>query len=530
MKNNIQFAMLFILTLTLSVLMSFSERVNAAQVVQEAKLVAPNGAANDNFSRCVAIDGNTAVVGSYFDDIGNQQNQGSVSIYVKNGGAWNLQQQITASDGRQGDYFGHFVAILGDTILVGAPYDDNDPGNDQGSVYVFRRTGTIWSEQQKIVSPDGHFEQFFGYSLAFVNNTAVIGALGDNGGVPANGRTGAAFIYVFNGTNWTLQQKLAAGDKEPGDEFGWRVAISGESVLIGSFQDTVGTNYRQGSAYVFKRTGTNWSEQQKLTASDGVPEAYFGNSVGISGDTAVISGYIFSRTGNLWTQQQKLLPADSESTDGFGFSSAINADYVVVSSPFDNFGQGSVYVFKNTGNRTLLQKITASDGASDDNFGWHVAILGNTIISGALFDDVGSNANQGSAYIFNILVPTAANASISGRVLSDSGSGISQAVLVLHNVATGETFKTSSDSFGNYRFDEVQSGQIYVLSARHKKWIFAVSSQVLSVYDTIENVNFVATEFAKTDPATEDYGDSLKLSSLKHYGGYGSEEKRKREF
>ena len=251
--------------------------------------------------------------------------------------------------------------------MAGAPGDDNGPKNNQGAAYVFTRSGTIWTEQAKLTASDGEANDFFGASVAIDGDTLVAGAFLDDTGAKSD--QGAAYVFTRSGTIWTEQQKLAASDGEDGDRFGFSVAIDGDTVVAGAPNDDNGPNINQGAAYVFTRSGTIWTEQAKLTASDGETVDEFGFSVAIEGDTAVV-GSRFARLGV-------------------------------------NLSRGAAYVFTRDGTIwSEFQKLFASDGKVDDQFGFSVAIDGNTVVAGAILAD-GVKKNSGAAYVF-VLCPTIA--------------------------------------------------------------------------------------------------------------------------
>ena len=169
-----------------------------------------------------------------------------------------------------------------DTAVAGAPFDDNVGTINQGAAYVFTRSGTTWTEQQKLTAPDGGANDLFGTSVAIDVDTLVAGA-------PAGGTTdsGAAYVFTRSGTDWTPQAKLTASDGAAGDQFGLSVGIEGDTAVVGSPIARVGANLARGAAYVFTRDGTIWNEFQKLVASDGAVGDLFGFSVAIDGNTIV---------------------------------------------------------------------------------------------------------------------------------------------------------------------------------------------------------------------------------------------------
>jgi hypothetical protein len=379
------------------------------------ELMASDGAGNDYFGEGVAISGNTAVVGSYWDDIGAIANQGSAYVFVRNGKVWTQQQQLTASDGAAGDCFGRNVAIDGNTIIVGS-YLGNVGGNsDQGAAYIFVRSGTTWTQQQKLTAADGAASDYFGESISISGDTVIIGAQHDL--VGTNPDQGSAYVFTRNGTTWTQQQKLTASDGAVDDRFGFSVSVSGNTAIVGAYYDNIGANLRQGSAYIFVRSGAVWAEQQKLTAADGAARDNFGVSVAVSGDTAIVgawgdtvtapsqgSAYIFTRGGGVWTQQQQLTASDAGGNDYFGWSVAISGNMAIVGAYVDDadvFDQGSAYLFvKDEAGWTQLSKLTKAAAVVDDEFGWSVAISGDTAIVGARKIDFGESFEQGAAYVF----------------------------------------------------------------------------------------------------------------------------------
>ncbi|HNB73068.1 MAG TPA: hypothetical protein PLS70_18250 [Acidobacteriota bacterium] len=377
---------------------------------QQAKLIAPDGEERDSFGT-VAISGDTAVIGASSDG------EGSVYIFTNSGTTWNFQQKLRASDGQFADSFGGAVAISGDTLVVGAGGADIGANNGQGAVYVFVRNGTIWSEQQKLVASDGAIFDGFGFSVSINGETIVVGSEADDVGDKMS--QGSAYVFVRTGTTWNEQQKLTASDGASFDFFGRSVAIYNETIVIGAPQVNISTNSDQGSAYVFVRTGTTWSLQQTLTASDGAADDLFGGSVAISGETVVVgaflddidsrldqgSAYVFVRTGTTWNLQQKLTDLDGMTESYFGCSLMVEGEVVVVGAFNTDLGngvnQGAAYVFRRTGTVwEQLFKLTPLDPEESMQFGFSVAISGGLILVGAPVDTIGENINQGSAYVF----------------------------------------------------------------------------------------------------------------------------------
>lgn len=476
---------------------AFEENV----ILQTSKLFASDGGAGDVFGFSVSISGNTAIAGAWAARVGTNSNQGAVYVFVRTGTNWSLQQKLTASDGADGDGFGVSVAIDGDTIIVGAWHDNVGVNVNQGSAYVFTRSGAAWTEQQKLLALDGGSVDEFGKSVAIDGDTAIIGAPQDS--VENHGECGTAYIFVRSGSVWTQQQKLFASDGAHQDRF-HGVAISGDTAIVGAGNDDVGVMNDQGSAYVFVRSGATWTEQQKLIASDGWEGDSFGNggwSIAIDGNTAVIgatqddafatvnygSAYVFVRSGTVWTEQAHLYPPDGAALSNFG-SVAIDGDTIVAGGGGINVGLntrvGSAYVFVRNGNDWTLQKqLIASDGAQGDSLGFSVAISGNKIFTGAYQANFGMANDQGAAYVFINKV------SVSGRIMTAGGYGVAKATVKM-TLANGETRYTLTSPFGYYRFDEIEADQTVTVSVISKQFQF--TPQMVTLSNNLTNVDITA--------------------------------------
>jgi MYXO-CTERM domain-containing protein len=229
----------------------------------------------------------------------------------------------------------------------------------------------------------------------------------------------AAYPVQIDPLVWLEQAKLAASDGSIDDHFGASVALSGDTALVGAYWADVGATVNQGAAYVFTRTGGVWTEQQKLTASDGAMDDIFGVSVALSGDTVLVgaagadvgaavdqgAAYVFTRAGGVWTEQQKLTASDGATEDYFGTSVALSLDTALVGSQVHDIGanidQGAAYVFTLSGGVWIQQqKLTAGDGAAQEYFGGSVALSGDTALVSMAQGDVGANSIQGRVYVF----------------------------------------------------------------------------------------------------------------------------------
>jgi hypothetical protein len=396
-----------VLSISLVIALSLVSGVHAA----EFKLTPSDGEADDEFGYSVAIAGDYALVGAHYD-IDDGKASGSAYIFTWNGISWNEQTKLTASDAAAYDGFGESVAIAGEYALVGAIGND-DNGTDSGSAYIFKRDGSLWNEQAKLTASDAAAGDRFGLSVAIAGDYALVGAIGnDDNGTDS----GSAYIFKRDGSSWNEQAKLTASDAAAYDLFGLSVAIDGDYALVGApYDNDNGTD--SGSAYIFKRDGSLWNEQAKLTASDAAAGDRFGQSVAIAGEYALISAYadddrgnnsgsayIFKRNGSSWNEQAKLTASDAAAYDWFGTSVAIAGEYALVGAPYnhnDGKATGSAYIFKRDGSSWTQQaKLTASDGAAYDRFGESVAIAGEYVLVGAPTDSLFSDPDPGSAYIY----------------------------------------------------------------------------------------------------------------------------------
>jgi hypothetical protein len=355
-----------------TVALVFAGPASALTASQLAKLTPSDLAAGDKFGQSVAVSGNLAVVGAHEDDA-TATNQGSAYIFEWNGSAWVQQAKLVASDAAASDRFGRSVAISGTTVVIGAA-DDNGPGGTpvltragMGSAYVFVRSGSTWLQQAKLLASDGAAGDNLGFSVAIDGDTIVAGSPLDDG-------RGSAYVFVRSGSAWTQQAKLLAGDPLAGDRFGNSVAVSGGTALVGATQESIASATNVGKAYAFVRSGSSWLQQAKFVEFDGVNDTFSGNidsfgwSVALDGDTAVVG--------------------------------AVNEDHP---SPTRR-QQGSAYVYTRSGGVwTKEARLVASDGATGDTLGASVAVSGDTVVAGAHGDeDTGltGTTNHGSTYAF----------------------------------------------------------------------------------------------------------------------------------
>ena len=388
-------------------------------VTEDAKLTANDAEDNSDFGFSVAVEGDTAVVGSPNDAVGSNAFQGSAYVYVRAGSSWVQQAKLTAGDGASSDLFGFDVAISGDTIVVGAQQRDFGSEIARGAVYVYRRVGNFWQQEVELVIGNAGVK-FFGDSVALEGDTLVIGAgLSD---IDANNGQGAVYIYQRSGTSWSLQTKLTANDGQPNDYFGDDVAISEDRVVIGA----PSRNGFRGAVYVFVRNGAGWLQQSTLIAPDAVGFENLGTSVAVSGDTILAGAvygnrngdidngavYIYVFNGSFWELQTKLSENDSFVSsfgDYFGGSVALLGDVAVIGASLNTVNgaaeQGSASVYTRSGTVwTRQSQLLSSDGTAADYFGTSVAVMGTTAVVGARFAGAGG-INPGAAYVLGVTPP-----------------------------------------------------------------------------------------------------------------------------
>ena len=332
------------------------------QWVQVKKLNASDALPGDLFGDSVSIYGDTIVVGAR--SINNVNRPGAAYVFQRDYGGtdqWGEVKKLTASDVQSSDdEFGDSVSLSGDTIVVGDLYDDAG-GYRSGAAYVFQRNqgGTDeWGEVKKLTATDNQEYLYFGKSVSIDQDTLVVGAL----------FRGA---YVFQRDQggfdqWGEVKKLTASDGDSGNYFGWSISISGDTLVVGADSQKY-EGIVTGAAYIFQRNHAGideWGEVKKLIASDAQYYDEFGESVAISGDTVVIgaydedldgdivdsagAAYVFQRNQegtNQWGEVEKLTSSTPEIDAYFGNEVAIHNDTIVIGATGED-PSGAVYVFE----------------------------------------------------------------------------------------------------------------------------------------------------------------------------------------
>jgi hypothetical protein len=414
--------------IVLGVLLTTGVLANRA-LIEAQTLTANDAAADAYFGQVMAVDGNTLAVASpRANGVGDAS--GAVYVYTKSGDNWTLQEKVTASDTGADDNFGAALALDGDTLVVGAPIKNSNTG----AVYVFTRSGTDWTEQTKITNTDPASDgDLFGSSLALEGMTLVIGSPFQGDGMFPKG---AAYVYEGSGASWTRKQKLTLTDGlQAGDFFGASVALDGTRILVGApFQSTSFLDTFIGAAYIFTLSGDTWTQTGKLTANNGAEEDYFGWSVALEGDTALVGApqaigiegfpnevdgsgkaYAFTYNGTAWVQEGlAFTQSDAGADERFGWQIILNGSTAYISD--DGADEmvngearadiGAVYTFTNTGTVwTQADKLSPSQQFVDTEFGGSIAFNGTTLFVGA----PGVELDEGAVYVYtdDTVVPTA---------------------------------------------------------------------------------------------------------------------------
>jgi hypothetical protein len=396
-------------------------RQSDAGWVQEAYLKPAASGAGDEFGLSVALDGDTLAVGAYGDDSSSTSpadnslaNSGAVYVFRRAGTTWAQEAYLKASNPGVGDEFGLRVALHGDTLVVGAPYEDSasrgvnqEQGDesvmDSGAVYVFRRTGSGWAQEAYIKASNTGAQDRFGYGVAVAGELIAASARNeDSGALGVDGNqndetaadSGAVYLFRRSGTTWAQEAYLKASNTGAGDEFGYRVAAADELVVVGAWQESSnatgvdgdGQNdlaASSGAAYVFGRDGQEWRQRGYLKASNTGAEDLFGASVAAHGGLIAVGA-----------------PGEASSASGVGGPASDD------SAP----GSGAVYLFRCMETCAPLAYLKASNTGEDDAFGHSVSWGLDGLMVGAPYEDSGATGaggaqgddatDTGAAYLF----------------------------------------------------------------------------------------------------------------------------------
>ena len=399
---------------------------NFATTTQAQKLTASDAASSDFFGNVVDIDGDYAVAGAR----GNK----AVYVYYYNGTTWSEQQKIQET--AFGSNFGHAVSVVGDTLLVGS--NNTDGSNADGTkAYVYTRSGTTWSLQQKVDPSQALENDFFGYQKTLKldntdNNQFIAGSHRED---ETNNDEGAVYIFNRSGTTWSETQRIVPSDKATSSNFGVSVDIAGDYAIFGG----------NSAVYVYYKSGGTWSQQQKIAnpyaAGNGhsgpTNAVNFGTdgeiSINAAGDTIAVGArgqfnlpgyvFVFTRSGTTWTLQQALRSSDTANEDLFGWSVSLDGtgNSLTVGAKYSSTG-GKAYIFTRTGTTwTEVKDFTASDVAANWEFGEGIGISrsNDKIIVGAR-QNSSSTSGTGAVYIFN----PGSTAIYSDTLTLEAGTGI----------------------------------------------------------------------------------------------------------
>jgi uncharacterized Zn-binding protein involved in type VI secretion len=416
---------------------------------QEAYVKASNNDEKDWFGATVALDGDTLAVGAYKEDSNqttitngtsassdnSNTRAGAVYVYKRTGTTWEQEAYIKASNNDVRDEFGYYLALDGDTLAVGAYGEDsnqttitndnstsssNDSSSDSGAVYVYKRTGTTWAQEAYIKASNNDVGDEFG-RVALDGDTLAVGAYREDShsALIRNGTStsssniytdsGAVYVYKRTGTTWAQEAYIKASNNNALDHFGRRVALDGDTLAVGArFEDSNQTtitndnstassdnsNGSSGAVYVYKRTGTTWAQEAYVKASNNAASDLFGYNVALDGDTLAVGAIL----------------EDSNQT-------TITNDNSTASSDNSNSASGAVYVYKRTGTTwAQVAYVKASNNDVDDNFGYEVALDGDTLAVGAYGEDSNqttitndnstassdnSNSASGAVYVYS---------------------------------------------------------------------------------------------------------------------------------
>jgi len=422
--------------------------------VQVQKLHGSDTHQGDFFGRSVGLSGDWALVGMPDDD-DVQSQSGAVYAFQRQGTGWVEVQKIKAGDASFGAYFGADVQIDGDRAAVSAHNAAAGTIASVGRVYVFGRTSSSWVQQAMMVPSDPTQGKIMGYSVALSGDRILAGAVGD---ATFGFQSGAVYVFEKIGSSWVQTAKLTASDAAWGDQFGWNVALDGDTAVVGAPSVDGPAATDQGALYVFEKQGAVWVQVQKIFASDAAPNDILGSGdVKLVGDTIAArmrahpplptdhgAVYVFERRRTGWVETQRLSASDVGWETNFGERIALEPERMLVSGVADSdlagtgTGSGAAFFFRKVG-ATWIQygKLLAQDGAAGDLFGV-VAMHGDLALVGAHSDDdacpTNPNCNSGSAYVFDLSsvsrqygsCPTAApcnNADTHGGCRNSTGQG-----------------------------------------------------------------------------------------------------------
>lgn len=368
--------------------------------VESALLVDPTAVPGQELAYAMAMDDVRVVTGSP----GFNERAGVVHVFDCVALPCPAPVALRPLDLDVGDLYGAAVAVDGDTAIVGAP------GQLSGAVYVHVRSGGGWSVQARLVATGGGVDEAFGTSVALEDNQLVVGASA------ADDSAGAVYVFTRSGTAWSQQARLSASDATVGDRFGASVALSGDTILVGTpFDAAAPPSYARGSAYVYLRSGATWTIQAQLSAPVGSNGDLFGSAVALRADRAIIGtplasarrgvAHLFERAGAIWSHRQQLVASDGLASDRFGWSVALGDGFAVVGAPYWIEGCGAAYLYRPVaGVWTQTADAGIATPLPGNLAGWSVAASGNRFALGAP-GHAGAPDHSGAVYWFGAVDP-----------------------------------------------------------------------------------------------------------------------------
>ncbi len=391
------------------------DSLTEATLYGESNITASDAQAEDIFGTRVATSGENILVGTPFHDASGLSS-GAAYLYRPDGLGGTIETKLLASDGEQGDQFGMDVALSGDNILVGAPGYDTDVFN-AGAVYLYRPDDAGGLTETKITASDGQEADTFGRYVAMSGENLLVGARYQDA---AGDRAGAAYLYQPDGAGGFVETKFTASDAASNDLYGSAVAIVGDTILIGApLHDSGGSN--AGAVYLYKSDGAGGFIETKITASDAQPGDLFGFSVALSGDAFLVgaiqiqgfetsAGAVYHYQPNLMGgfTETKITSSDGQSGDQFGTSVALAVGNILVGARHHDgtgLNTGAAYLYRPDGIGGLEEtKLSTNDGQAYDNFGADVALIGHKSVVSAPGHD-GAAVNAGVVYVFDPMAP-----------------------------------------------------------------------------------------------------------------------------
>ncbi len=380
---------------------------------EDAQLAGSQQQSMWSFGQAVDLDEDVAVVGAPTATIGGEQFQGAVFVYRRIGDKWEEEAYLTASNGSEDDFLGWSVAVEDDRLLVGAPGSGEGPLFGRGSVYQFEYDGLGWNEVQEFTGSDSGRNDLFGFSMSLEGPRLVVGA---EGAGPGTDGIGAAYYFELGESLWSEVQKLNDPSLGTGNNFGFSVDLDGDTLAIGNNSHDTKTAGNAGSVYVYTFDGSSWTEQQMLVASDAGNHTFLGSDVALDGDTLLAgaeqhdvganirqgAAYVFTRSGSTWTEQQQLLASDGQEDSSFGTAVALAGPLALVGAELDlddQNMQGVVYEYRLQGGIWTEQGwFKAPIGQGLDTFGEDIEIDGRRVIVGN--SNNGAVNPPGAAWIF----------------------------------------------------------------------------------------------------------------------------------